>query len=62
MRLPAPRMGRSTLTFFLPDGLEHPKFKTRKAGSGHYVVCWNRAFEDMLNRGLQLLRHGISAI
>ncbi|KDQ29152.1 hypothetical protein PLEOSDRAFT_1063918 [Pleurotus ostreatus PC15] len=39
-----------TTRMLVPDGLEHPRFKTRKSGKSGYVICWKDAVAQMLER------------
>lgn len=49
MRIPAPRTGQPALTLF-PDGIEHPRFRGRKSGRAHYVICRKDAVEEIPER------------
>ncbi|KZT20795.1 hypothetical protein NEOLEDRAFT_1164870 [Neolentinus lepideus HHB14362 ss-1] len=37
--------------YLLPDGIEHPKFKKRRAAISAYVVCWKTAMEQLIHTG-----------
>ena len=51
-RLPSPRTGRSRPTYtFVPDGLQHPKFKGLDSRKGYYVVCRRAAMQEFYQRG-----------
>ena len=49
MRITASQLGQTALTVF-PDGLEHPKFRGRKSGRAHYIVCRKDAVEELAER------------
>jgi hypothetical protein len=51
MRLPTPRLSREVQSL-LPDGLEHPKFKSRRSYIGNYVICWKDAIQLVADRGM----------
>ncbi|KAF8558846.1 hypothetical protein OG21DRAFT_1503806 [Imleria badia] len=46
LRLPATQDAPS-MEVLMPDGLEHPKYKRRKARVAMYVPCWKEAVETM---------------
>ncbi|KAG9317596.1 hypothetical protein JVU11DRAFT_1805 [Chiua virens] len=46
LRLPATQNSR-LVEVLMPDGLEHPKYKRRKAHVAVYVSCWKDAVETM---------------
>ncbi|KAH0840065.1 hypothetical protein J3R83DRAFT_1032 [Lanmaoa asiatica] len=50
LRLPSAENARS-LEVLMPDGLEHPKYKRRKARVAVYVPCWKDAVETMKSPG-----------
>lgn len=50
VRLPGPLAGKAT-QILVPDGVEHPRFKPRKVGQGHYVLCWKAIIETLAERG-----------
>jgi hypothetical protein len=54
MRLPAPRVAGEGQSL-LPDGLEHRRFKNRKSGAGHYILCWKAALQQFSERGMHTL-------
>ncbi|KAK7061565.1 hypothetical protein R3P38DRAFT_2596137 [Favolaschia claudopus] len=37
--------GRGVNKAILPDGLQHHKYKRRKAGHATYIICWRGAFD-----------------
>ncbi|KAG6336345.1 hypothetical protein ID866_2740 [Astraeus odoratus] len=43
LQLPVPR-GAKSIQVWMPDGLEHPKFKRRKGQSALYITCWKDLF------------------
>ncbi|KAI0693568.1 hypothetical protein BC835DRAFT_1275717 [Cytidiella melzeri] len=47
MRVPTTRPNQPPVAF-LPDGIEHPRFRGRRAGNGHYVLCYKDAVEHLL--------------
>ncbi|EED80769.1 predicted protein [Postia placenta Mad-698-R] len=51
VRLPGPLAGKAT-QILVPDGVEHPRFKPRKVGQGHYVLCWKAIIETLAERGI----------
>lgn len=50
MRIPTPRLSREAQSL-VPDGLEHPKYKSRRAYTGNYIICWKDAIEHLAERG-----------
>jgi hypothetical protein len=50
MRIPSPRMARQAQSL-VPDGLEHPKYKSRRSYNGAYIICWKYALEQLAERG-----------
>ncbi|KZP24688.1 hypothetical protein FIBSPDRAFT_822040 [Athelia psychrophila] len=50
MRLPTPRTGREAQSL-LPDGIEHPKFKSRRAYVGVNIMCCHSAIDVLAERG-----------
>jgi hypothetical protein len=40
--------------YILPDGIEHPRFKTKTTGRGFYVLCWKSAVDELKLTGLHL--------
>ncbi|KAG8218782.1 hypothetical protein J3R82DRAFT_4457 [Butyriboletus roseoflavus] len=50
LRLPTTQNARMT-EVLMPDGLEHPKYKRRKARVTVYVPCWKDAVETMRSPG-----------
>ncbi|KAF8138616.1 hypothetical protein EV363DRAFT_1580372, partial [Boletus edulis] len=46
LRLPAAQSAHS-MEVLMPDGLEHPKYKRRKARVAVYVPCWKEAVETI---------------
>lgn len=52
-RLPSHRGSQITI---LPDGLEHPKFRGRRSGEGHYIVCWNEVADAAVQKGMSIPR------
>ncbi|KAJ7699933.1 hypothetical protein B0H17DRAFT_926096 [Mycena rosella] len=49
--VPLPFQDRKTPLVLIPDGLQHPRFKNRKAGHGQYIVCSRQTLDLMLRRG-----------
>ncbi|KIO07227.1 hypothetical protein M404DRAFT_998638 [Pisolithus tinctorius Marx 270] len=43
LQLPVPR-GAKSLQVWMPDGLEHPKFRGRKGQLAMYLTCWKDIF------------------
>lgn len=37
--------------YFIPVGVLHPRFSLPKSGSGHWVVCWNKAIDLVATKG-----------
>jgi hypothetical protein len=61
-QFPSPRTGRSrSLYTFVPDGLQHPKFKGLDNRNGHYVVCRRAALQRFDHRGSTSLFHSLLA-
>lgn len=50
IQLPVPRTAKP-VQVLLPDGLNHPRFKARKAGFGHYIYCNRATFGLLQERG-----------
>ncbi|KZT12834.1 uncharacterized protein LAESUDRAFT_808363 [Laetiporus sulphureus 93-53] len=50
MRLPNLSFGKPA-QLIVPDGLEHPDFKPRRAGAGYYIVLRNAALEQLSKKG-----------
>lgn len=50
LRLPTAQNTRE-IEVLMPDGLEHPKYKRRKARVAVYVSCWKDAVETMKSPG-----------
>ncbi|CAL1701457.1 unnamed protein product [Somion occarium] len=49
-KVEGPRSGRPT-TIAIPDGLEHPKWRTRRSGFGYYVICRKEAVAEFFRKG-----------
>jgi hypothetical protein len=39
------------VTYLLPDGLEHPKFRAISVGRGSYIILWKDALNELTRRG-----------
>ncbi|KAL4241579.1 hypothetical protein ABKN59_000344 [Abortiporus biennis] len=50
LKVTGPR-GSHPSVYFMPDGIEHPRFKHPKRGHGNYVVCSKAAFMTLKERG-----------
>ncbi|KAJ7499064.1 hypothetical protein FB451DRAFT_1204131 [Mycena latifolia] len=51
MRVPRAFQQSKFPLVLVPDGIQHPKFKRRKAGRGVYVGCWRETLAGLLSRG-----------
>jgi hypothetical protein len=51
MRLPTPLFAREAQSL-VPDGLEHPKYKSRRSHNGIYIICWKHALDHLAERGM----------
>ncbi|KAJ3532064.1 hypothetical protein NM688_g7479 [Phlebia brevispora] len=49
MQLPVPRTARKAQTL-LPDGIEHPRFRHRRHGSGVYIMCRKVAVDYLVEK------------
>ncbi|KAI0092602.1 hypothetical protein BDY19DRAFT_925171 [Irpex rosettiformis] len=47
MHVPVDRTGEKLTTFF-PDGMEHPRYRGKRAGSACYVLCYKDAVEHIV--------------
>jgi hypothetical protein len=47
MRLPSSGGGES----LVPDGVEHPKYKSRRSYIGTHIICWKDASQQLADRG-----------
>ncbi|KAF7985225.1 hypothetical protein HWV62_7866 [Athelia sp. TMB] len=50
MRMPTPRTAREAQSL-LPDGVEHPKFKSRRSYTGLHIICCHTAIDQLAERG-----------
>lgn len=50
MRLPTPTIARQAQSL-VPDGLEHPKYNSRRFHIGYYIICWKHALHHLAARG-----------
>jgi hypothetical protein len=41
-----------TKQWLVPDGLEHPKFKSRRSYIAAYIICWKAAVENLALQGV----------
>ncbi|KAJ6516073.1 hypothetical protein C8R45DRAFT_1087196 [Mycena sanguinolenta] len=48
---------KNATQILFPDGLQHPKFKMRRAGHGIYIMCWREGLH-ILNRPIRFKRLG----
>ena len=48
-RLHIPGAKRCETIGLFPDGLQHPRFKSRIINSGKYILCWKAAVESMID-------------
>ena len=51
LRTPPTTQNARSIQLLMPDGLEHAKYKRRKARVAVYVTCWKRAVETMKSPG-----------
>lgn len=51
LHLPPTTQNARSVEVLMPDGLEHPKYKRRKARVAVYVPCWKDAVETMKSPG-----------
>ena len=50
MHLPSHQMTRK-MQSLVPDGLEHPKYKSRRSYIGNHILCWKYALEQFAQQG-----------
>ena len=50
MRLPTLRFTRE-VQYIVPDGLEHPRYNSRRGYTGSYILCWRQALTRLEERG-----------
>lgn len=55
IRTSAPRSARMTTQTFIPDGVEHLRFKQRRGRKGYYLAC-NKATYDLFSKSMSTYR------
>lgn len=50
-RMPASRVSSTIRNIIVPDGIEHPRFKSKKSGFGWHVVCRKETIDTLSVRG-----------
>ena len=50
MYLPTLRFTRE-VQYLVPDGLEHPRYNSRRGYTGSYILCWRQALTHLEERG-----------
>lgn len=61
LRLPPTTQNARSTEVLMPDGLEHPRYKRRKARVAVYVTCWRDAVETMKSPGGYLISNSLLA-
>ena len=53
MKLPASRASRIR-AIIVPDGLQHPRFESKRRGKAGYITCWAEVLAQAPQRGTWL--------
>ena len=61
MHIPESHSGQKSMAFF-PDGMEHPRYRGKKAGTASYMLCYKDVVEHFLQSKRELSSHSIKSL
>ena len=61
MHIPESHSGHKSMAFF-PDGMEHPRYRGKKAGTASYMLCYKDVVEHFFQSKRELSSHSIKSL